>query len=82
MVTIKVNPFKSVVVTDVNGNDLRIDEGKTIKFSNDEGEVVTGILSKIVGKKTVKFTINPPDTQRQEIWCLDDIAEGSIEIIK
>jgi hypothetical protein len=81
LVTVKANPFKSVIVADKNGNDLRIDEGNYVEFSNEDGEVVKGILSKITGKKSVKFTINPPDTQRQEIWCLDNIAEGSINII-
>lgn len=83
MVTVNVNPFKSVVVADENGNDLRIDEGKVIAFANTEGEEVSGGLSKISGKgEKVKFLINPPDSTKQELWRLADIAEGSLRIVK
>ena len=34
MVTVKTSPFKSVVVADSKGNDLRIDEGMAISFAN------------------------------------------------
>lgn len=79
MATILESPFKSIIVEDGNGGELRLDEGDAIEFTNEDGEVVTGVLVKITGKKSVKFTISPPDTQRQEIWWLDDIQDGSIK---
>lgn len=82
MVTVKTSPFKSVVVADSKGNDLRIDEGMAIAFANLEGEEVSGVLSKISGKgEKVKMLIDPPDSQRQELWKLVDMSEGSLVIV-
>lgn len=78
MIEIVEKPFKSMIVSGENGHELRIDEGNTIAFVNENGEVITGALIKIVGKKNVALTIQPPDTQRQEIWYLNDIREIKI----
>lgn len=75
MIEVLKNPFKSIIVADENGQELRIDEGNTIAFVNENGEVITGELIKIVGKKNIALTIQPPDTQRQEIWYLNDVRE-------
>jgi hypothetical protein len=81
MVMVTTNPFKSVVITEANGKDLRIDEGMQIKFANLDGEEVSGFLAKISGKgEKVKFLIDPPDSQRQELWKLADMSEGSLSI--
>lgn len=37
-VLVNESPFRSVVVIDAEGNDLRIDEGMNIKFANLDGE--------------------------------------------
>lgn len=82
MVVVTSNPIKSVVIVDEKGNDLRIDENVDIEFANLAGEKVTGFLSKISGKgEKVKFLIDPPDSQRQELWRLADMAEGSLRIV-
>lgn len=81
MVNVKVDAFKSVIVTGIDGKDLRIDEGMRVKFSNDAGEVVGGILSKISGKgEKTKLQIIPYDTQKQEIWELLVMADNSLSI--
>jgi hypothetical protein len=82
MVTVSINPFKSVVVMDENGKDLRVDEGRKISFANKDGEQVDGTLDKISGKnEKVKFLITPPDSSKQELWRLADIQEGSLRIL-
>lgn len=82
-VMVNEDPYKSVVVIDADGNDLRIDEGMNIKFANLDGEEVSGQLSKISGKgEKVKILITPPNSQKQEIWRLADISEGSLSIVE
>lgn len=82
MVMVNVNPFKSVVVVDANGKDLRIDEGVDIEFANLSGEKIVGNLSKISGKgEKVKLLIDPPDSSKQELWRLADMSEGSLRIV-
>jgi hypothetical protein len=54
-----------------------------ITFATDDGEVVTGGLVKISGKKDkTKFQIVPKGAVRQEIWNLTDISSGSLEIVE
>ena len=81
MVFVERDVFKSVIVEDGNGGELRIDEGMRIKFCTEEGEVIKGDLVKISGKgDKTKLQIVPYDTQKQEIWEMSVMVEGSLTI--
>lgn len=81
MVNVSADAFKSVVVKNLNGEDLRIDEGMNIKFCTESGESISGELVKISGKgEKTKLQIIPYGTQKEEIWAMVVMAEGSLMI--
>jgi len=80
MVLTTTNPFKSVEVETANGV-LRIDEGMKITFAAETGEKISGTLTKISGKgEKTKLQIIPYGAQKEEIWGLSVMAEGSLHI--
>lgn len=83
MLTVETPCFKSIEVLDVDGNVLRVDEGMKIKFAMESGEVVTGILVKVSGKKPekTKLQIIPEDGQKEEIYDVSVISSGSLSIL-
>ena len=86
MVIVQKPAFKSFYVLDTEGVALRIDEGMNIQFATETGEKVVGKLSKIVnkGKNGCKtdLQIIPPNSQKEEIWSVVVMAEGSLSIIE
>ena len=80
MVLTTTNPFKSVEVETANGV-LRIDEGMKIAFAAETGEKISGTLTKISGKgEKTKLQIIPYGAQKEEIWSLSVMSEGSLHI--
>jgi hypothetical protein len=80
MVLVNTNPFKSMEV-EKEGKTLRIDEGMKIKFVAETGEVISGTLTKISGKgEKTKLQIIPYGAQKEEIWALAVMAEGTLGI--
>jgi hypothetical protein len=73
-------PFKSIIVKDENENDVRIDEGMKISFTTESGELISGKLTKISGSKDkMKLQIIPQDKQKEEIWSIVNIIDGSLK---
>lgn len=80
MVLVNTNPFKSMEIETAEGT-LRIDEGMKIKFATETGELIKGSLTKISGKgEKTKLQIIPYGAQKEEIWALAVMAEGSLGI--
>lgn len=84
MVMVNTAAFKSFEVTDADGEVLRVDEGMNIQFATETGEVVKGKLNKIInkGKEGCKteLQIIPPNSQKEEIWSVLVMAEGSLTV--
>lgn len=81
MVMVETDVFKSLEVLDKSGELLRIDEGNTISFATEDGVVVKGKLTKISGKgEKTKLQIVPEGGQKEEIWSVVVMAEGSLGI--
>jgi hypothetical protein len=80
MIITVTNPFKSMEVETTEGA-LRIDEGMKIKFTAETGELISGTLTKISGKgEKTKLQIIPYGAQKEEIWALAVLQEGSLAI--
>lgn len=81
MVEVLVDTFRSVVIEGKSGEPLRINEGDSIKFNTEQGELVAGVITKLSGKgEKVKIQIIPVGAEREEIWNIYTIAEGSLEV--
>lgn len=82
MVEVFKDTFRSVEVISADGSALRIDEGNTIRFTTEQGEVVEGTVKKICGKgEKVKFEIIRAGATWSEIWCVVFMQEGSLEVL-
>lgn len=80
MVLTVTNPFKSMEIETTEGT-LRIDEGMKIKFATETGELIKGSLTKISGKgEKTKLQIIPYGAQKEEIWALSVMSEGSLSV--
>lgn len=83
MVIVETDAFKSLEVLNNDGELLRIDEGNTIKFATEDGVEVKGKLTKISGKgEKTKLQIVPEGGQKEEIWSVVVMAEGSLSIVE
>jgi translation initiation factor IF-1 len=75
--------FKSLEVLDADGKVLRINEKNNIQFALETGEVIKGKLNKISGKgEKTKLQITPDGGQKEEIWSVLVISEGSLSVIE
>ena len=82
MVTVQTSAFKSFEIMK-EGKVVRIDEGDTIQFSIETGEIITGILTKISGKEEkTKLQIVPKGEQKEEIWSIMVISENTLTVIE
>ena len=82
MVTVQRSAFKSFEIMK-EGRVIRIDEGDTIQFSIETGEIITGILTKISGKEEkTKLQIVPKGEQKEEIWSIMVISEDTLTVIE
>lgn len=83
MVMVETDAYKSLGVLNVDGEEIRVDEGDSIQFTTEDGVVVTGKLTKISGKgEKTKLQIVPEGGQKEEIWSVLVMAEGSLEVVK
>lgn len=83
MVNVVTDVFRSIEVTNENDEIIRIDEGNEIQFVTEDGEVVKGRLTKISGKgEKTKLQIVPEDGQKEEIWSVMVMEDGSLNVIK
>lgn len=83
MVEVLTDTFRSVEVATEDYKPLRIDEGDTIRFTTDDGEVVEGHVDKISGKgEKVKFEITRERASWSEIWSVVAMQEGSLEVLE
>jgi len=82
MVEVQRSAFKSFEIMK-EGRVIRIDEGDTIQFSIETGEIITGILTKISGKEEkTKLQIVPKGEQKEEIWSIMVISEDTLTVIE
>jgi translation initiation factor IF-1 len=82
MVNVENDVFRSFEVSSKNGI-IRIDEGDNVKFCTEAGEEVKGRVAKISGKgEKAKIQIVPEGAEKEEIWSLIVMAEGSLELDK
>ena len=78
MVGVILNKFSSIVV---DGN-LRINEGDTVSFVVDTGEMVSGVVTKICGgKNDRKLQILPDGEAHEEVWALSQIKENTLTVV-
>jgi len=83
MVEIKVDPYKSVIILDADGEELTISEGDNIQFCLDSGLVKEGRITKLQGKgDKLKIQMMPKEKECEEIWPAVVISEGSLRLIK
>ena len=83
MVEIKVDPYKSVVILDADGEELTISEGDSIQFCLDSGLVKEGRITKLQGKgDKLKIQMMPKEKECEEIWPAVVISEGSLKLIE
>jgi len=83
LVNVVTDVFRSIEVTNENDEIIRIDEGNEIQFATEDGEVVKGRLTKISGKgEKTKLQIVPEDGQKEEIWSVMVMEDGSLNVIK
>jgi len=81
MVEIKINPYKSIVVLDNNGEDLIISEGNDIQFCLDSGLIKKGKIIKLIGKgDKLKIQLMPEGKECEEIWSILQISDGSLRL--
>ena len=60
-----------------------VNEGDTIEFVVESGELKTGVILKASGKgEKTKIKIVPTNTPCEEIWSVMDIQEGTFKVIK
>ena len=82
MIEVQRSAFKSFEIMK-EGRVIRIDEGDTIQFSIETGEIITGILTKISGKEEkTKLQIVPNGEQKEEIWSIVVISEDTLTVIE
>lgn len=80
MVNVVADPYKSFEVEGKNGT-IRINEGDNVKFVTEAGEIVKGRVTKISGKgEKAKIQIVPEGAEKEEIWSLMVMVEGSLEL--
>lgn len=73
--------YKSVEVIGHDEELITISEGMKIKFATEVGELVRGTLKKISGKEEkTKLQIIPEGAQKEEIWAVAVMAEGSLKV--
>jgi len=83
MVEIKVDPYKSVVILDADGEELTISEGDNIQFCLDSGLVKEGRITKLQGKgDKLKIQMMPKEKECEEIWSAVVMSEGSLRLIE
>lgn len=82
MVIVEVDAYKSVEVLNESGSVIRVNEGDSIQFTTEDGVLVQGKLKKISGKgEKTKLQIIPSGGQKEEIWSVLVMAEGSLIVV-
>jgi hypothetical protein len=76
MVSVEKGSFKSIIVLNEDGEQIRIDEGNAVEFVTESGQAVTGTVMKIQGKgDKTKLQILPKMGEHEEIWSVVSMAE-------
>ena len=79
MIQVEVNPYKSVIILDKDGEEVLISEGDKVRFCTESGEVKQGVVTKLQGKdEKLKVQIMPLGGQCEEIWMTAVMSEGSL----
>ena len=79
MIEVKVNPYKSVVILDSEGEEITISEGDQIKFCLESGVVKKGRVTKLQGKDDkLKIQMIPQEKECEEIWPVIVMSDGSL----
>ena len=83
MVEITVNPYKSIVIVDDEGELLTISEGDNIEFAIEStGEIKQGCVTKFMGKdEKLKIQIIPINQNYEEIWPVTAMVDGSLKLV-
>ena len=83
MVEISVNPYKSIVIVDDEGELLTISEGDNIEFTIEStGEIKQGCVTKFMGKdEKLKIQIIPINQNYEEIWPVTAMVDGSLKLV-
>lgn len=72
----------NVLEVEVNGKTIVVNEGDTISFIVESGEVVEGTVTKLKGKnEKAKIQIAPLGQFKEEIWDVLSIKENSLKVI-
>ncbi|MCE5220220.1 MAG: hypothetical protein LLF98_02835 [Clostridium sp.] len=84
MLDVNLNPYKSIVIVDAEGELITVSEGDTIQFVIEStSEVKKGVVTKFMGKdEKLKIQVLPEKSECQEIWGIVSIAEGSLELLE
>ena len=84
MIEIEVNPYKSIIVIDEEGELVTISEGDNIQFTlENEKTEKQGVVTKFNGKKEkLKIQMVPKNQTYEEIWPLIMMKEGSLKLVE
>ena len=83
MLEIIKDAYKSIEIMGNNEDSITVKEGNFIKFATENGEEKVGRVVKLAGKgEKTNITIIPEDSECKEIWDIENIAEGSLIVIK
>lgn len=74
--------WNQITIETTEGNEFIVKEGDTIQFMIDSGEIKSGMVTKLSGKKeNVEISIMPDDGHK-ESWKVSLIKEGTLKVIK
>ena len=84
MIDIQLNPYKSIVVIDNEGELITISEGDTIQFEIETTKVVKqGIVTKFISKdEKLKIQMVPKNQTYEEIWPVIAMKDGSLKLVE
>lgn len=81
MITVEVNPYKSIVVLNEDEEKITISEGNKIQFCLESGEVKRGVVTKFQGKNDkLKIQMLPLQKECEEIWSVLQMVDGSLKL--
>ena len=84
MIDINLNPYKSIIVVDDEGELLTISEGDKVEFTIEStGEVKQGFVTKFGGKnEKLKIQIVSKEDACEQIWPIVVMSEGSLKLVE
>lgn len=82
---IPINTSEAYKVIEIeNGeNVIKVCEGDSVKFCNEFGEEIIGIVEKITGSKgSPDIQLIERDSDHKTIWSISNIKDGSLKVLK